>query len=134
MSNESWVSQSSHYHDEYVIMPNHIHAIIMIHVYGRGEAFEEVHVSQRNHRSNASPLRVARGTAKGSLGAIVQNFKSISTRRINKYNDTPGKTFWQRGYYDRIIRNRDELASIRKYITENPLNWELDEYYPSRIG
>ena len=119
--------------DEFVIMPNHFHGIIIIHDFGRGEALADPAVAQRMYPANASPLRVSRGTKPGSLGAIVQNFKSLSTRRINQNRGTPGKKFWQRGYYDRIIRNQQELNRIRKYISENPLNWEMDEYHPSRI-
>lgn len=44
--------------DEFVIMPNHFHAVIMIHDFGRGEAFEGNHAIQRMDRSNASPLRI----------------------------------------------------------------------------
>ena len=120
--------------DEYVIMPNHLHGILFIHNPSRGEAFEGRFGSVRRRLpSNASPVHISRGTVSGSLGAIIQNFKSISTRKINRLNNTPGKTFWQRGYYDRIIRNHEELDRIRKYIFENPLKWELDEYHPSKL-
>lgn len=116
--------------DTFIVMPNHLHGVLFIHNLGRGEAFEGRHeTAVTDSPSNASPVRVSRGTKSGSLGAIVQNFKSISTRRINQLCDTPGERFWQRGYYDRIIRNRQELDRIRKYIIENPAKWELDEYY-----
>lgn len=111
-------------------MPNHLHGILFIHKYRKGEAFESGHgTDERCSPSNASPLRVPRGTKSGSLGAIVQNFKSISTRKINQLRNTLGKGFWQRGYNDRIIRNRQELDRIRNYIAINPHQWELDEYY-----
>jgi len=67
------------------------------------------------------------------LGRILGAFKTMSTKRINLLLNTPGKQFWQRGYYDHIIRNREELDRIRKYIFENPLKWELDEYHPSKL-
>lgn len=119
--------------DTFIVMPNHLHGILLIHNLGRGEAFEGKRLRRRRYQpSNASPLRVPRGTKLGSLGAIVQSFKSVSTRRINQLHDTPGERFWQRGFYDRIIRNREELDRIRKYVSENPLKWELDEYHPSR--
>ena len=120
--------------DTFTVMPNHFHGILIIHGGRRGEAIESWHgTTDWNSPSNASPVRVTKGTKPGSLGAIIQNFKSISTRRINELRNTPGKSFWQRGYYDRIIRNRKELDRIRKYIIENPSKWELDEYHPSRI-
>ncbi len=120
--------------DVYVVMPNHLHGIILIHSLGRGEAFEGKCLQNRRYQpSNASPVRVPRGTKPGSLEVIVQSFKFVSTRQINQLHDRPGERFWHRGYYDRIIRNREELERIRKYISENPLKWELDEYYPPKM-
>jgi REP element-mobilizing transposase RayT len=42
----------------------------------------------------------------------------------------PGTRFWQRNYYERIVRNEIELERIRQYIIENPDRWTEDEYYP----
>ena len=75
---------------------------------------------QMPSRSYARPV----GTKSGSLGAILQNFKSITARRINQFRRTPGATLWQRNYWEHIIRNEQELNRIRQYITYNPVNWE----------
>lgn len=56
----------------------------------------------------------------GSLGAIVRSYKSAVARRINRRRRTPGALVWQRGYYERIIRDAPALAAIRRYIRENP--------------
>jgi len=61
-----------------------------------------------------------------SLGAIVQNFKSISSRKINRLCGDHMKV-WQRNYYEHIIRNEDSYQKIRQYILDNPRNWEQDE-------
>jgi REP element-mobilizing transposase RayT len=61
-----------------------------------------------------------------SLGAIVQNFKSISTRKINFLCGDRLK-IWQRNYYEHIIRNENSYQKIRQYILDNPRNWEQDE-------
>ena len=58
-----------------------------------------------------------------SLGAIVGNFKSLVARRINALRGTPGERVWQRGYYDRIIRDDRELEAMRTYIRDNPTRW-----------
>jgi putative transposase len=53
----------------------------------------------------------------------------MSTKRINELtNNTPGR-FWQRNYYEHIIRDERDLFNARKYILENPLKWEDDEFY-----
>jgi len=117
--------------DVFVLMPNHFHGIIAL---GRGEAF--VPRSQerlQSPRANASPLRSAHGTQPGSLAAIVQNFKSVSTRKINQARATPSLPVWQRNYYEHIIRNEDELLRVREYIVNNPLQWAVDRENPQRI-
>jgi REP element-mobilizing transposase RayT len=104
--------------DESIVMPNHLHGIIWIH--GESEALDAI-------QSIASPLQYRpRGTKPGSLNAIIQNFKSVSTRKINQLNDTKGDKLWQRNYYEHTIRNQRELDAIRKYIITNPLNWSED--------
>ena len=109
--------------DAFVVVPNHVHGVIVITdlplqpQWGRGEAFA----------AHASPLQ---GTKSGSLGAIVQSFKSVSTRKINQIRGTPGMPLWQRNYYEHVIRNEDEWNEIRTYIIENPRHWEWDENHP----
>ncbi|MEL6382179.1 MAG: hypothetical protein AAFQ89_06850 [Cyanobacteria bacterium J06626_18] len=58
-----------------------------------------------------------------SLGAIVGNYKSVSTRQINRLRKTKGIRVWQRDYHDRIIRSQAELERTRAYIAANPKSW-----------
>ena len=60
------------------------------------------------------------------LGIIVGQIKSLTSKRIMKFNNN---FRWQSNYYDHIIRNEEDLFRIRKYIELNPFKWELDEYY-----
>jgi REP element-mobilizing transposase RayT len=64
--------------------------------------------------------RVAPTMAAGSLGAIIGQFKSVTTKRINQTRNTPGAPVWQRNYYEHIIRNDSDLHAIRQYISSNP--------------
>jgi REP element-mobilizing transposase RayT len=57
----------------------------------------------------------------------MQNFQSVTTRKINRIRKTPGFKLWQRNYYEHIIRDENELNRIRKYILTNPAKWENDE-------
>ena len=136
--------------DEWVVMPNHIHGIIVIvdDPRGRGEAFLESNYAEkgtahgkeslRTDRSsrNASPLLPKPpypcGPPSCSLGSIVGNFKSVTTRRINRIRKTPGVPVWQRSYYERVIRNERELNAVRQYIRENPARWAEDRENPDR--
>ena len=64
----------------------------------------------------------------GSLSAIMQNFQSVTTRKINRIRKTPAVRLWQRDYWEHIIRNENELNRIRNYIIENPVKWKNDDY------
>ena len=108
--------------DEFVVMPNHVHGIIMITDGGSSSVGAQ----------RAAPLppdAIPRNDVQPrSLGAIVRGFKSAVTKRINALRGTP---FWQRGYYEHIIRNDRELRAIRQYIADNLLKWALDSENPA---
>ena len=120
--------------DAWVVMPNHMHGIIVIT--RKGEASPANDPSTHNltldparpqdtaHARDASPLQ------RGSLGAIVGNFKSVMTRRINRLRGMPGTPFWQRNYWEHIIRDDDPLNRIREYIRDNPKRWDEDQLHP----
>lgn len=98
--------------DKFVVMPNHLHGILLI-----------------GHS----------GTARGpfptmALSDYVQRFKSLTTKLYidgvkNSNFLTFNKKLWQKSFYDRIIRNKAEYQKIWEYIDNNPLKWELDKYY-----
>ena len=97
-----------------------------MHSDGDNEKYDE------NISENASPLQPQprpHGTVPGSLGAIMQNFQSVTTRKINRIRKTPEIRLWQRNYWDHIIRNENELNHIRNYIINNPKKWDDDRYF-----
>ncbi|MCF6267379.1 MAG: transposase [Desulfuromusa sp.] len=129
--------------DTYVVMPNHFHGIIVINDdVGAGpracpglepdpRACPDSHGSQgEGHPQGGAPTEVL------SLPDVVHRFKSLTTARyrqgVNHHNWPPftGK-LWQRNYYERIIRNEDELHNTRQYIRDNPMQWEIDDENPA---
>ena len=116
--------------DTMVVMPNHMHGIIVI-----GGAVEMVGAKHLRSDANASPLRsspqLPRGTQSASLGAMVQNFKSVTTRKINAARGSPRARFWQRNYWEHVVRDEVDLARIRDYISSNPARWEADALRPA---
>jgi REP element-mobilizing transposase RayT len=134
--------------DEWVVMPNHLHGLVLItDDPRRGEASpgsdsgaEAVTAGETGSVSevtlgDASPLpQRPSGVAAGSLGAIIGNFKSVTARRINRLRHTPGAPVWQRNYYEHIVRNERSLNAIRQYIVDNPARWIWDTYNPSAAG
>ncbi|MFI5168299.1 MAG: transposase [Thermoanaerobaculales bacterium] len=108
--------------EAFVVMPNHLHGIVWL----TGGAGATRRVAPG--RGSASPLRS--GASPGSVGAIIGQFKAAAARRINALRGTPGRSFWQRGFYERVVRNDTELAAMRTYIANNPLQWALDRENP----
>ncbi|MGF1538759.1 MAG: transposase [Elainellaceae cyanobacterium] len=65
-----------------------------------------------------------------SLSSFVGGFKSAATKQINIHRNARGTPVWQRNYYERIIRDADELFRVRRYIRNNPLKWDCDRLRP----
>jgi REP element-mobilizing transposase RayT len=65
-----------------------------------------------------------------TVGEIVRAYKARGTHALNLARNTPGQPFWQRNYYERVIRNDRELAAIRQYMVDNPMRWAEDENFP----
>jgi REP element-mobilizing transposase RayT len=104
--------------DEFVVMPNHFHGIIMIR--------NEPTIVGATHR--VAPT----GPTAGSVGAMMAQFKSIATKRMRALGHS--SFAWQRNYYEHIVRDEDSLNRIREYILTNPLRWDLDRENPQRKG
>ncbi len=90
--------------DNYCIMPNHIHVIIIL-----------------NETAGASPLP--------TLNDVICTYKSITTRIINKNERVVGRKVFQTSFYEHIIRNDEDLYNTREYIDNNPIKWETDKYF-----
>jgi len=106
----------------FVVMPNHIHGIVII-----GGQTMNVGAHGRAPLGRAPPHRSPR-----SLGSFVAGFKSAVTKRINHMRRTPGLPAWQRNYYEHVIRSEEELHQIRQYIIDNPAQWDEDVENPRR--
>ncbi|MDK1119138.1 MAG: hypothetical protein QGM50_10175 [Anaerolineae bacterium] len=105
----------------FVIMPNHMHGIIVIKENGRGAVSASDGKSAKQGEMTSPPRR-------RTLGQIVAYFKYQSTKEMNALDGTGTITkFWQRNYYDRIIRDDDELNRIHRYIESNPSMWADDD-------
>ncbi|MEY4518330.1 MAG: hypothetical protein RLZZ499_929 [Cyanobacteriota bacterium] len=65
-----------------------------------------------------------------SLSSLMAGFKSITTKKINILRDAPATPLWQRNYYEHIIRDRDAMDKICRYIINNPMSWSIDQLHP----
>ncbi len=109
--------------DEYMIMPNHFHGVVVL-----------VGADPRV-RPDYGAVENAGGHMGPPLQRVVQWFKTMTTnayiRGVNEHGwlPFPGR-LWQRNYYERVIRDERELDTARKYIQENPIKWHLDRENP----
>jgi len=105
--------------DYFVIMPNHIHGIIIIEPPDVGA---HCNVPLRQEKSFGK-------STKNTIPTIVKLYKATVTKQINNLRQTPAIPVWQRNYYEHIIRNDIDLYKIRQYIHNNPIKWEDDDYF-----
>jgi REP element-mobilizing transposase RayT len=113
--------------DAAVIMPNHFHGIMIITDNCRGLVSKpSVSKSLFSNKSNVPFYQ-----KKTRLGTVIAYFKYQTTKLINLHRDLAGVKFWQKNYYEHIIRNQKSLEILREYIINNPLNWETDQLHPN---
>lgn len=104
--------------DEYVIMPNHFHAILVI----------DKSVDSSKVYSNLD-VNEAKSRRKMILPKVVGRFKMLTAKAINQSREIEG-ALWQRNYYENVIRSEEDVQRVRKYIINNPIQWEMDENHP----
>ncbi len=104
------------YLDEFILMPNHIHGIIIL----------ENNKDKLNYNMNKKyGLEISERRGRRSLQSLIKDFKSVTTRKYKEMYNTE-ESLWQKSYYEHIIRNQKELNQIREYIHYNPLKNEED--------
>ncbi len=101
--------------DEWVIMPNHIHVIIVI------DNVETQRIASL--RNNKQQYQNKFGPQSNNLASIIRGYK-IGVKKWATINNVGFQ--WQTRFYDHIIRDENSLNNIREYIINNPLKWELD--------
>ena len=99
--------------DVSVVMPNHLHAVVLFTRAGGGSD------PSTGCKTGKAPV----------LGQVVRAFKSESAVQLNRLLGRTG-SFWQRNYYEHIIRHEKELHLVRRYVLENPARWECDRQNP----
>jgi putative transposase len=156
-----WLSLPDHFDyvilDEFLIMPNHFHAILFIStttarvngVMGAKHASPEGDLRVAPTKSVA---RIARGSVTPvtglygegdpwvaptgprprSLAAVIGSFKSAVTRQVHAAGHCLGSSLWQRTYYEHVVRDEASSNRIREYISPNPVRWELDRENPDK--
>lgn len=118
--------------DAFVVMPNHLHGILVI-----SDALDRARqcrapTIQQNHISKTEGFGKP---VSGSIPTVIRSYKSAVTKRINLICNTKYTSLiWQRDLYEHVSRYEESLHSIRQYITENPQRWADDPENPQHYS
>jgi|688.fasta_scaffold05694_21 REP element-mobilizing transposase RayT len=117
--------------DEWIIMPNHLHGIVVIDKKDDNDLKDD-----NNKGASLAPLqRNELGKRKPkSLSSFIGGFKSSVTKRIKSICDHPNPVIWQRNYHEIIVRDENQLNQIRQYIMNNPQKWDKDPEKPDNLS
>lgn len=99
--------------DTAIVMPNHFHGIVIIHE--KSVEITDEHPIERGERR------------KMTIPLIVGYLKMTSSKMINQIRNSPGVAVWQRGYFDRILRDDTDYDELSEYIFTNPQRWGIDK-------
>ncbi|QQX75540.1 MULTISPECIES: transposase [Aequorivita] len=119
---------------EFVVMPNHIHGILLIDKpdnptdKGHAPGVDTGHapgVVYTGHALYIPGKTLFQNIGKNTISSIVGSYKSAVTRHANRLEIENG---WQAGFHDHIIRNHAEYNRIENYIIKNPQNWNDDKF------
>ena len=132
--------------NEFIIMPNHFHCIIQINAFNATVGSGLVPDLKGQPPQKVQPIETKKGQPQGiaptkespTIGNIIGAFKSLTTNAyisgVRNYKWKPfNKRFWERNYYEHIIRNEKSFNNISNYIKQNPEKWEDDKYYENNI-
>ena len=135
IANDCWLEIPNHFSyvklGNHVIMPNHVHGIVVI------DKPDNLHNDERNDRRNVETPKLGVSTTNrtnaasekwnpGTLGVIINQYKRAVTIHSRKIKPDFA---WQSRFHDHIIRNDESFQKISEYIINNPLNWSVDQLY-----
>ena len=141
-----WEGLPEHYPhvelDVFVVMPNHVHGIVVLvggesvgssdSVPGVGSVIDGSRAEEAGWKP--APTKKGAPTKRHGLSEVVRGFKTYSGRRVNEVRGTRGVAVWQRGFYEHVVRNEEDMNRIRQYFQENPLRWSLKRENWEREG
>jgi putative transposase len=137
MARDAWDGLPARYAnvelDAFVVMPNHVHGIIVLMDVARAGACRGVINHARTLGEMGAANRRAGAAGVPSLGEVVRAFKAVSAHLIRQ-SIAPGIPIWQRNYFEQIIRNQDSMNRVRSYIQANPARWHTGRNHNHDTG
>jgi len=128
--------------DEFIVMPNHFHGIIVIddggwarlEMNGAADLGTGTESTGTVHRAPTPAIERFGKPTSNTIPTIIRGFKAAVTKQINTIQINAGvynmpERIWQKNYYEHVIRSEASLNKIREYIMSNPLNWIEDDLF-----
>jgi len=111
---------------EFVVMPNHIHGILILNNNNTVvvETLHATSLQRQQQTKNKNDYFSSISPKSNSISTIIRSYKSAVTKHCHRLGFEFG---WQTRFWDHIIRNNDEFYRISQYIIDNPLKWENDK-------
>jgi putative transposase len=114
--------------DAFVVMPNHIHGIIVINSVG-AQYIAPTSITPAPASIMPTPAITSPHVIPNSLGSIVRSFKAAVTRHLRRLPNSSDDPIWQGNYHDHIIRDDADLNRIRTRIAQNAARWHDDRFF-----
>ena len=122
LAEQYWIEIPNHFPfvelGNFVVMPNHVHGIVIINKTGVQKLHCNVSTDKNNQMALISPKP-------GTIPTIIRSYKSIVTKMSRNIHADFG---WQSRFHDHIIRDAQSFENIQNYILENPNKWDNDEF------
>lgn len=127
IAEEHWIEIPNHFPfiilDRFVIMPNHIHGILILN---ESEEHNIVHIRKEELHTEKSKAMSDISPKPGLISTIIRSYKSIVTKNARSIDES---FVWQPRFHDHIIRNNQSFNNIQNYIENNPRNWNESKFY-----
>ncbi len=111
--------------DGHTVVQTRLGEVVVMEIHDLNKRFAGVEIDASIVMPDHMHLIVGLGVQTRTLGTVVGSLKASSTREVNRMRGTTGIRLWQRGYYEHVIRDEDDLNRIREYISTNPIRWTL---------
>jgi len=112
--------------DEFVVMPNHIHGIIILDGNNDISGRYSGNQSQKDNQFVIPGKKRYQNQGKNTISSIVGSYKSAVTKHARRLGYEMG---WQSRFHDHLIRDNSEYQRIKQYIRDNPVKWTEDTFY-----
>ena len=117
--------------DHFVVMPNHVHGIIVRTERLASESQTSKHELAKPEHMNKMQVYRTSPYRRQMLCELIRTYKGVTSYYVRRSDEEKRGFGWHRDYFEHVIRNAKELDALRTYIINNPMKWQEDKLHPS---